>query len=488
MSDFESDLGHDLPRGFSGGGGQLVEAQWLDPAELTHRRWRYADEQGRAAGLLLGYRGGRGIGLLDDRHLVTIAGSRAGKGVSHLVPNMLRYEGSVMAIDPKGDLARITARARKRLGQKVVVLDPYHANGVLASGAFNPLDEIAAASPQAIGQAALIADALIMPNERDPHWTDSARQLLKALILFTLTLPPGDRHLVTTRRLLTLAHPVVRATAKELQSDWEAALFKLLQGCAGRYDDLVAATGASFASMGEKERSSILSTARTQTEFLDGPELAGVLTRSDFRLAELKTSKVTVYLSLPATAMGPDGRWLRVILALALAAFERERTKPEIPVLLLLDEFHVLGHFKAIETSAGLVAGFGVKLWTVLQDIGQLKRHYRESWETFIANAGVLSVWGNSDQTTLEYISQRLGQTGVRIMQPSGATSGARLAGASALREELRVQRLLAPHEVESLLAREKRRVLVMAAGSRPVILQRPIYYEDKPFAGLFDG
>jgi hypothetical protein len=43
--------------------------------------------------------------------LATVAGSRAEKGVSLIVPNLLKYDGSSLAIDPKGELAKITARA-----------------------------------------------------------------------------------------------------------------------------------------------------------------------------------------------------------------------------------------------------------------------------------------------------------------------------------------------------------------------------------------
>ena len=61
---------------------------------------------------MLGRRDGRLIGWNDDRHVMTIAGSRAGKGVSLIVPNLLLYEGSALVIDPKGENARITAGRR----------------------------------------------------------------------------------------------------------------------------------------------------------------------------------------------------------------------------------------------------------------------------------------------------------------------------------------------------------------------------------------
>jgi type IV secretory pathway TraG/TraD family ATPase VirD4 len=52
--------------------------------------------------------------------------------------------------------------------------------------------------------------------------------------------------------------------------------------------------------------------------------------------------------------------------------------------------------------------GFGVKLWTVLQDTTQLERHYRSSWETFLGNAGLVQCFANGDQSTLGYLAHRL--------------------------------------------------------------------------------
>lgn len=484
--DFERDLQEDLPRGVNGAAGSLVEANWLDPHELEGPGWRCRNSDGELSGLVLGYRNGIAVGIDDDRHALLIAGARSGKGVSVIVPNLLVREGSVLAIDPKGELARVTARARGEMG-KTVVLDPFDANGVYPSGSFNPLREIDVDADTAIDDIAAIADGIITPNERDPHWTDSARSGIEGLIGLVLSWPEAERHLPNVRRLLMLSHPAVVMKAAEKKCDREAALFQLMMDCPA-FDGLVAGIGAAFAAMADRERSGVMSTARTQTKFLDSPKLAAVLKDSDFQLKELKTSLVTVYLSLPATRMGTHARWLRVIINLALNAFERERTKPKVPVLLMLDEFAVLGHMRALEMAAGFMPGFGVKLFTVLQDLGQIKKLYRDSWETFVGNSGVLMVWGITDQTTLEYVSQKLGQTGVRVQQPSGATSGARLQGASLFRDELRVQRLLAPHEVEVLMAREHRRAIVMAAGRRPVIVQRILYYEDAPFAGLFDA
>ncbi len=483
---FETALDDALKRGIAGKRGGVVDAAWLAPDKLSGPQWAYRNASTKVGGIILGYRNGRGIGCDDNRHLLTVAGSRGGKGVSLIVPNLLLYDGSVLAIDPKGELARITARARREKGQKVVVLDPFEESG-LSSGRFNPLDELEPQSRHVKDDAGQIADALIVANERDPHWTDSARILVKSLILYTLTLPREDRHLVTVWQLLAGTHASVVGVSKRAECSTRAALFTLLKNCTEPFDGIVAGTGQNFAQMPEREMGSVFSTTLTQLEFLDSAAMKTVLCGSDVKLSELKTGETTIYLCLPATRMGTHARWLRVIINLALIAFERTKVRPDIPGLMVLDEFAVLGHMKSIETAVGLMAGFGAKLWVVLQDMSQLKRTYRESWETFVGNAGVSTFWSNTDKTTLDYVSEKLGQTAVLVDRRSETTMQQRLSGASGEREELRVQRLAAPNELEEMLERGTRRILVKVAGRAPVILQRIVYYEDKPFAGLFD-
>src|SRR5207253_2157203 len=40
-----------------------------------------------------------------DRHLLTIAPTRAGKGTTTIIPNLLTYGGSALVVDPKGENA-----------------------------------------------------------------------------------------------------------------------------------------------------------------------------------------------------------------------------------------------------------------------------------------------------------------------------------------------------------------------------------------------
>ncbi len=58
----------------------------------------------------------------------------------------------------------------------------------------------------------------------------------------------------------------------------------------------------------------------------------------------------------------------------------------------------------------GLMAGYGLQLWPILQDMSQLKDLYGERAGTFIANAGVQQVFGVNDFETAKWLSQMMGQ------------------------------------------------------------------------------
>ena len=83
---------------------------WMPPHELAG----YGFVPGQ---IILGKFANRFIGHLDDRPLATIAGARAGKTSTVLEPNLYLYPGSMLVLDPKGELSR-TARLRRALGHQ----------------------------------------------------------------------------------------------------------------------------------------------------------------------------------------------------------------------------------------------------------------------------------------------------------------------------------------------------------------------------------
>ncbi|TWB09326.1 type IV secretion system protein VirD4 [Nitrospirillum amazonense] len=455
-------------------------AVWADPYFIsTHPHWAY--EPGK---VFLGALEDRLLGVSDDRHMMTIAGSRAGKGVSTIIPNLLEYPGSILAIDPKGENARLTKNRRARgspavaegLGQDVYVLDPFGVSGHPSSG-FNPLSMIDVEAETAVDDAALIAEALVIQEEGPGrHFSAAARNFLRGLILQVCSdEPPATRNLPRVRQLLTLDDKSFKVLLEVMQTN---------SGCHG----VIRRAANSLAAKSENERTGVISTAIEQTDFLDSPPLGRCLAHSDFSLTDLKRKPTTVYLCLPAGRMATHSRWLRIIINLAVEAMEREPAKPQHPVLFLMDEFAVLDHLSSIEKAAGQIAGFGVRLWPILQDLSQLKSIYKDRWETFMGNAGLLQFFGNNDLTTLQYLAQRLGKSTILQVSQGEISTSQSAGGFTGESTQLHTAELMTADEVARFFSRQSNAQLLLWPGADPIAIDRVRYYSSSFFAGKFDS
>ena len=414
--------------------------------------------------------------LPNDKHTLLMASTRSGKGVSVIIPHLLRYQGSAFVLDPKGENARATGRHRAVLNNKVYYLDPFGISGK-PKARFNPFSRFTPENAEAESKA--LSAALVMGErgKRD-HWTASGQQLIAALILYVYSspdFPTEEKDLPTVRRLLLGA---VNETLSAM------AICDLADG-------LLADLGASFMNTPEEERGSIISTAQRETEILDNPHLIRCLSASgegeEVHFSQWHKNTMTVYLCLSAPKFPVFNRWLRLVLTAALNEMTDELNPPPLPACFMLDELATLGHLAAVENAVGLAAGYGVHLFLIFQDVAQMKDLYKGRWSSFIGNAGVRALFNLDDYDTAKYWSNFIGGHLVETTNQQQNQYG--LIQGESKGKTLRP--LLSPDEIMLYFAGksmgESSKMLVLAQGKRPIITQRVPYYEDPRLSGLWD-
>jgi type IV secretion system protein VirD4 len=232
----------------------------------------------------------------------------------------------------------------------------------------------------------------------------------------------------------------------------------------------------------DREAAGVLSSAQRHTHFLDSPRMTAVLSRSDFDFWDLKSRVATIFLVLPPDRLCTYARWLRLMIARSLTDMARTPAKPLAPVLYLLDEFSALGRLEPIERAMGLMAGYGLQLWPILQDIHQLRAAYGQRAGTFLSNAGVLQVFGVNDHDSARLISDLLGQETV-VFQTMSRALDAQATGVTLGQQQI-ARPLLNPDEVRNLPQAAE---LLFLAGKRPIIARKLRYFDDREFKGMFD-
>lgn len=374
----------------------------------------------RPGGFFLGIdEHGREVGISTERHLITVAGAGSGKGATLIVPNLKRWRGSCVVIDPKGENATITAGDRERMGQMVGVLDPYEiAKGRAAElrCAINPMALLKPESRTISADLEALGDGLIRRHDpKHARWDDAAASILAGCADFVLTVcPPEQRNLRSVRGLLLLPEDDLKAMAGEMVGmDTPAGLARqagaLLQS---KFSDPESVEAGGFG------------IALQETRWIDDKAFADMLGGGDlppFDIASLKAGTGSLYLCIRADHLTSRGQFLRLFVRMGLATMMQGLAAHDggARCLFLLDEFHSLGKLDLVVTAAGLMRGYGVHLWPFLQDLGQLEGMYGPNeMETFFENADAHIFFGNSGKKTLRDISARLGN-----LQPNEITT-----------------------------------------------------------------
>lgn len=358
-------------------------------------------------------------------HMLTTAGTRGGKGVNIILPNLLGlggFKGSWVVVDPKGENAAVSARIQREKGQKVILLNPWNLLD-MGSDQYNPLDLLDPNSPNVIDDVQLIAETIVPTTSKGDvdHFNARARTIISGLILHLIT---SDNH-GYEKSLATIWEWL-----REPVEKWHDLLAEMKGNTSKNGGDICEKTADEILALmenGAREYASVMSTAQKWTDYLKSPALRASLSNSSFDAEELTSGKVTLYVIIPADRLKTHYQWLRLVVSALMRTVIR---KPDQRVCFLLDEFYALGYLSEIEVALGAYAGYGVTVWAILQNLVQLRDMYEGNWENFISSCAVRHFFNLNDNTTLDYVSKLFGQKSIPTyqqtptgMQVSGATA-----------------------------------------------------------------
>lgn len=474
-------------------------SQW---ATREHLKARHYGENGR---IFLGYSPAEhtkarafAISTSTTQHGLVIGPTRNGKGVCFTIPHCLNHAGSLIAMDIKdGEMALITARYRRDvLGHDVILFDPWDRVASkldMPNSAFNPLDFLDPNDDEFVDNAFIIADAMTLnENAREPFWSDEARSLKAGLLMYVKTaplpllpVPSKGRSLGQMRAMLNLGPKAFKdMVAGEFGTEEDGTVKLITPGMAQSRNEHVRAAASRIMNKAERERSGILSTAQSNTHFLESPKVQQALNRSDFDPKTLENGNTSIYIIMPTDKHDTHNRLLRLLIAITLITASRFKTKPDPPISFILEEANALGHMQKVTSAYGLLAGQGVQMITVWQDLNQMAERYK-NWQSMVANSGFLVCVGTRDIFTAEYLSKMCGMTTIEhLSEESAATRGGLFSDPEyfSRNDGLYKRALITPDEIMTMHPSAQ---LILLAHAHPVTAYKTAYFLDRHYRDI---
>jgi type IV secretion system protein VirD4 len=426
-------------------------------------------------GLLVGSKGGRYLCFGGAEHVIGYAPTRSGKGVGLVIPNLLNWSDSVVCLDVKRENWERTAGFRAAHGQEVYLFDPFDEEGRTAQ--YNPLSTVRRDSADRYDDLQRIA-TMLFPAESggDPFWYQSARAAFIAVGGFVAETPGLPLTIGEILRQLSAAADLKAHYAKVI-ADRREGPNRLSQRCIQALNDFLAASDNTF--------HSVRKTVTARLELWFNPRVDRATSASSFDLCALRTRPISIYLAVSPDNLERLSPLLNLFFQQVVDLNTRElpEQNPALSrqVLLLLDEFPALGNVAVLARGVAFVAGYGLRLLTILQSPSQLRAIYgSDAARNIMTNHAVEVVFTPKDQDVANELSERFGYDTVEgrsRSRPWGLFGSGSRGHSETISEQRRA--LLLPQELK-LVSQDK--CFILKAGLPPILGDKIRYFSDQRF------
>lgn len=375
-------------------------------------------------------------------NVMVIGGSGSGKSRFYVKPNLMQANTSYVCTDPKGELLRSTGKMLEHYGYKIKVfnlIDMAHSNN------YNPFNYIYDGNGNYSTTAVIKLINVLMKNTQkegggggDQFWDDSTKALLAALCFYLIECESREmQNFSEVMKLLKKAE--VKEDGGDYQSDLDL-IFDALENpekyqteeaefneqfknlnlidlakkakpasqymCLKYYKDFKKAAG-------DTAKSILISTA-VRLQAFNIPEVMDLTCCDNLHLEELGDEKQVLYIIIPSSDDTFNFLAAMMYTQMFDVLYDRANFKygGRLPVHVrcLLDEFANIGTIPRFEELLATMRSMEISANVIIQNLSQLKKMYKDSWENVLGNCDSLLFLGGQEPTTLEHVSKMLGK------------------------------------------------------------------------------
>jgi type IV secretion system protein VirD4 len=455
------------------------DARFAHRAEITRAGLLWRPEDANTPGILVGRYRGEFLSLPGQLSVMLSAPTRSGKGVGVVIPNLLNWPDSVVALDIKDENYALTAGYRAEHGQAVYAFRPFDDRA--CSHRWNPLGAVRTNFLHRIGDLLAIAQ-VFFPNDgtgtsSEAFFNDQARNLFLGIGLVLLETPSLPR---------TIGEMLRQSSGKgqPLKNHLQALIERrppdgppLSDECRDALQRLLANS--------ENTLTSIVATFNAPLTIFADAVVDAATSADDFLLADLRRRRMSIYVGIPphrlASARPLLNLFFSQIVSLNTQVLPQDDPRLRFQCLLINDEFAAMGRVGVIASTAAFLAGYNIRLLTVVQAMSQLDALYGEKEaRTFATNHGLQILYAPREQRDAEEYSAMLGHFTEQATSRGTSRSFSQHGHRSVSRNDSDQRRsLLLPQEFKELGAD---RLVILCENCKAILGEKIRYHREAVF------
>ena len=454
------------------------DARFANPGEVAHAGL-LDTAKSSSPSILVGRYRGKFLALPGQLSVMLSAPTRSGKGVGVVIPNLLNWPDSAVVLDIKGENYDITAGYRAERGQAVYAFSPFDESA--RSHRWNPLTAVRTSPLHRVGDLLTIGQ-VFFPNDgsgtsSEAFFNDQARNLFLGLGLVLLETPELPR---TIGELLRQSSGRGQSLKGHL-----TALIEQRKNENNPFSDECTDALQRLLSNSENTLTSIVSTLNAPLTIFADAVVDAATSADDFRLEDVRRRRMSIYVRIPPNRLANARPLLNLFFSQLVSLNTRHLPEQDptlkVQCLLVNDEFTAMGRVGVITTAAAFLAGYNLRLLTVVQAMSQLDAVYGDKEaRTFATNHGLQILYAPREQRDADEYSAMLGHFTERATSRGRSRSFSQHGHSSVSRNESEQRRaLLLPQEFKEL---GSERLVVIFENCKPILGEKIRYHRDKVF------
>jgi type IV secretion system protein VirD4 len=455
------------------------DAGFASPAEVARAGLTGGHGKTPQPSILIGRHRGKFLVLPGQLSVMLSAPTRSGKGVGVVIPNLLNWPDSVVVLDIKGENYDITAGYRAEHGQAVYAFAPF--DETARSHRWNPLTAVRTSPLHRVGDLLTIGQ-VFFPNDgggtsSEAFFNDQARNLFLGLGLVLLERPDLPRTIGELLRQSSGKGRSLKDHLSGLVAQRLAGGNPLSDECADALQRLL--------SNSENTLSSIVATFNAPLTIFADAIVDAATSADDFRLEDVRRHRMSIYVRIPPNRLASARPLLNLffsqLVSLNTQYLPEQDPTLTVQCLLVNDEFTAMGRVGVITTAAAFLAGYNLRLLTVVQAMSQLDAVYGDKEaRTFATNHGLQILYAPREQRDADEYSAMLGHFTERATSRGRSRYFSQHGHSSVSRNESEQRRaLLLPQEFKEL---GSERLVVIFENCKPILGEKIRYHRDEVF------